>query len=239
MDMCATRCWQGGAGTIAIALVAYYYILLISVLLHSSIALSTSECCILLPDKGMTKPGGGSIRHLDWEFLQSNGTLPPASSFLTKDDRISDCKKSHFIHIINPRRLAERQHAVCLLAGQVLRPQAKDIKSNLQNTQVTTSSLESTVCELRFPFHPSQNFSSTSQRMNKSSSTAAPKFPQKSAWAKGPPSNTSTAPSTRPQSPATQSPAQTHSRRSSQLGNVKDAANLGFAKNNAPPKNGA
>ena len=99
----------GGAGTIAIALVAYYYILLISVLLHSSIALSTSECCILLPDKGMTKPGGGSIRHLDWEFLQSNGTLPPASSFLTKDDRISDCKKSHFIHIINPRRLAERQ----------------------------------------------------------------------------------------------------------------------------------
>ena len=81
------------------------------------------------------------------------------------------------------------------------------------------------------------------RRMSKSSTVSTPKpssqLPSKSAWAKGPPSNTSTAPSTRPQSPATQSPAQTHSRRSSQLGNVKDAANLGFAKNNAPPKNGA
>ncbi|KAI0696675.1 hypothetical protein C8T65DRAFT_583280 [Cerioporus squamosus] len=61
--------------------------------------------------------------------------------------------------------------------------------------------------------------------MSKSSTASAPKtssqLPSKSAWAKGPPANTSTASSPRPQSPApsaTAPSAPTHSRRPSTLG---------------------
>ncbi|KAM5542985.1 hypothetical protein V8D89_003369 [Ganoderma adspersum] len=61
--------------------------------------------------------------------------------------------------------------------------------------------------------------------MSKSSTASAPKtstqLPSKSAWAKGPPANTSTAPSPRPQSPAPSaapSAPLTHSRRPSTLG---------------------
>ncbi|KAI8970822.1 hypothetical protein BD414DRAFT_501765 [Trametes punicea] len=63
--------------------------------------------------------------------------------------------------------------------------------------------------------------------MSKSSTASAPKtssqLPSKSAWSRGPPANTSTAPSTRPQSPAPSPPAApsaptTHSRRPSTLG---------------------
>ncbi|KAJ3007638.1 hypothetical protein NUW54_g3471 [Trametes sanguinea] len=63
--------------------------------------------------------------------------------------------------------------------------------------------------------------------MSKSSTASTPKtssqLPSKSAWSKGPPANTSTAPSTRPQSPAPStanapSAPPTHSRRPSTLG---------------------
>ena len=70
--------------------------------------------------------------------------------------------------------------------------------------------------------------------MSKSSTATAPKIPTplpaKSAWARGPPQSSSTAPSPRSQSPAPSTPVlQTHSRRPSALGQgipIKDGVSI-------------
>ena len=77
------------------------------------------------------------------------------------------------------------------------------------------------------------------RRMSKSSTVSAPKnptpLPAKSAWSRGPPQSSSTAPSPRSQSPRSQSPApstpvlQSHSRRPSALGQgipIKDGVSI-------------
>ena len=71
-------------------------------------------------------------------------------------------------------------------------------------------------------------------RMSKPSTTTAPKnptpLPAKSAWARGPPQSSSTAPSPRSQSPAPSTPVlQSHSRRPSALGQgipIKDGVSI-------------
>ena len=70
--------------------------------------------------------------------------------------------------------------------------------------------------------------------MSKSSTASAPKnptpLPAKSAWARGPPQSSSTAPSPGSQSPASSTPVlQSHSRRPSALGQgipIKDGVSI-------------
>ena len=86
---------------------------------------------------------------------------------------------------------------------------------------------------LFFPFFFLQSFIPRC-RMSKSSTATAPKNPTpllaKSAWAKGPPQSSSTAPSPRSQSPAPSTPVlQSHSRRPSALGQgipIKDGVSI-------------
>lgn len=141
-----------------------------------------------------------------------------------------------------------RLRQVCLLAGHFFDHASDGFQSSSTDQKVTTKRFpikthHSIVREYDNHLVLSAKTKDNNKRMNKSSSTSVARpSPRQSAWAKGPPPNTSTASSPRSQSPAPISPATptvnaapTHSRRPSQLsGSFKDG--IGVSANANLPR---
>lgn len=141
-----------------------------------------------------------------------------------------------------------RLRQVCLLAGLFSTTQATGSNRHRLIKKSTTKRFpikthHSIVREYDNHLVLSAKTKDNNKRMNKSSSTSVARpSPRQSAWAKGPPPNTSTASSPRSQSPAPISPATptvnaapTHSRRPSQLsGSFKDG--IGVSANANLPR---